>query len=127
TVMAAERPGAVFTFFFEGDLFGVFDIGGPEVGQLSIWIDDKPASLQVTNTPGYRLHQLTGGDSDTLLNRFNRYCNNRYRGQYDLIKLSGGRHKVTISISPLKGDKREVLGPNQLTDITENPEKYDQT
>lgn len=46
TIMTADKPGASFTFFFEGDQFGIFDIGGPEVGQLSVWIDDQPVVWQ---------------------------------------------------------------------------------
>lgn len=126
-IMTAHKPGASFTFFFEGDQFGIFDIGGPEVGPLSIWIDDRPVGVTMIAERGYRLWEIGGSDADTTLNRFNRFCNNRYRGQYDVIQLHPGRHKVTLKISPAKADKHSILGPNQLEDITENPERYDQS
>lgn len=125
TIMTADKPGASFTFFFEGDQFGIFDIGGPEVGQLSVWIDDQPVGMKMITERGYRLREVSSLDADTTLNRFNRFCNNRYRGQYDVIQLHPGRHKVTLKISSAKADKREILGPNQLNDIVTNPDKYD--
>lgn len=127
TIMTADQPGASLTFFFEGDQFGIFDIGGPEVGQLSVWIDDKPVGVTMISEQGYRLWEIGGSDADTTLNRFNQYCNNRYRGQYDVIQLKPGKHKVTLKISPIKADKRGILGINQLKDITGNPGKYDQS
>ena len=127
TIMTAEKPGASFTFFFEGDQFGFFDIGGPEAGQLSVWINDQPVGVKMITERGYRLRQVSGLDGDTVLNRFNSYCNNRYRGQYDVIQLQPGKHKVTLKISPAKADKHEILGPTKLKDITANPEKYDRT
>jgi len=127
TIMTADQPGASFTFFFEGDQFGFFDIGGPEAGQLSVWINDQPVGVKMITERGYRLREVGELDGDTVLNRFNRYCNNRYRGQYDVIQLQPGRHKVTLKISPAKADKHGILGPNQLKDITAHPEKYDQS
>lgn len=125
TIMTADKPGASLTFFFEGDQFGIFDIGGPEVGQLSVWIDDKPVGITMVTERGYRLWEVGGSDADTTLNRFNRFCNNRYRGQYDVIQLQPGKHKITLKISPAKADKQAILGSGQLVDILANPEKYD--
>ncbi len=126
-VVTAGKPGASFTFFFEGDRFGFFDIGGPEVGQLSVWINDRPIGVKKIAERGYRLWEVSSTETDTVLNRFNRYCNNRYRGQYDVIQLQPGRHKVSLKISPAQANKREILGFGRLEDITENPEKYDRS
>lgn len=104
-IMKSSEPGASFTFRFEGSAFGIFDIGGPEVGQIDIVVDGK--SLQRNN-------------------RFNKFCNNRYRGQYELINVPEGKHTVTIILSREKADKRSILGSNS-DDIMAHPEKYDQT
>src|SRR5690606_4687006 len=106
TLMTADKPGATCTFYFEGDMFGIFDIGGPEVGQLSIWVDDRPVGVKWVEENGLRFWQIEEEANDTLINRFNRYCNNRYRGQHDIVRLAPGRHKITLKISHAKADKR---------------------
>ncbi|GAA4303622.1 SGNH/GDSL hydrolase family protein [Compostibacter hankyongensis] len=105
-IMAADTPGASFTFRFRGTMVGVFDIGGPGSGQLLLTVDGKTVKQ---------------------INRFNRYCNNRYRGQCEFITLPPGLHTVRFSISPVKADKAAILGPGQQQDITRHPEKYDRT
>src|SRR5690554_4794961 len=52
TLMTADKPGASFTFFFEGDQFGIFDIGGPEVGQISVRINDQPVGMRMVTDRG---------------------------------------------------------------------------
>ncbi|MGV3763714.1 SGNH/GDSL hydrolase family protein [Parapedobacter sp.] len=127
SLMTADKPGAACTFYFEGDMFGVFDIGGPEVGQLTIWINDQLVGLDAVSERNYRLYQIGNTGADTTLNRFNGFCNDRYRGQYDVIQLPFGRHKVTLKVSFEKADKHAILGPKRLDDITANPAKYDRS
>src|SRR5690606_2403618 len=124
TLTTAEKAGAAFTFYFDGDMFGIFDIGGPEVGQLAIWVDDQRVALAPLNDHTHRLYQASESGEKNL-NRFNGFCNNRYRGQFDVVQLPYGRHKVTLEISSDKADKRAILGPDKLADISANPSKYD--
>jgi hypothetical protein len=105
-VMQADKPGSSFAFSFKGNKIGVFDIGGPEVGQLDIVIDGKKVKP---------------------LNRFSHWCNNRYRGQYDFIDVSYGTHRVQFVISAEIPDKKVLLGANQLADITAHPDKYNKS
>lgn len=125
-IMKAERPGESFTFKFKGTMFGFFDIGGPEVGQLSIQLDGQPVKLTPVQ-PGTRIANVTNAAGMELVNRFNSNCNNRYRGQFECISVPQGEHVVTITLSPQKSDKAAILGPQQLADITANPAKYDRT
>jgi hypothetical protein len=125
-IMKTEKPGESFTFRFKGDMFGFFDIGGPEAGQLSIEVDSKPVKLTPV-LPGTRIATATDTGSLDLVNRFGPFCNNRYRGQFECIKVVPGEHTVTIKLSPVKSDKRKILGENQLADITANPAKYERT
>lgn len=125
-IMKAEQAGASFTFRFRGNMFGFFDIGGPEVGQLSIEVDGKPVKVTPVQ-PGTRVATITDGDGRELVDRFNSFCNNRYRGQFECIKVAPGEHTVTIRISPVKADKRKILGEKQLNDITANPARYNRT
>ncbi|WP_276485823.1 SGNH/GDSL hydrolase family protein [Paraflavitalea pollutisoli] len=124
-LLKGERPGAGFTFRFSGDLFGFFDIGGPEVGQLAIEVDGRPVQISGV-LPGTRVSAIRDGGT-AYLNRFNSFCNNRYRGQFDCIRLAPGEHTVTVRISADKADKRAILGEKQLQDITANPGRYDRT
>lgn len=123
-MMQASTPGASLTFRFNGTAFGLFTIGGPEAGQLSITVDGRPFTLSDKPLPGTRIFQA---GEHALLNLFNHYCNNRYRGQYDLIAVEPGDHTVTIQLSAEKADKVKILGEHQQEDITQHPEKYGRT
>jgi len=124
-VMLAEKPGSAFTFKFSGTMFGIFDIGGPEVGQIAIVVDGKPVKLEEVSNNGLRRFRVATTGVETI-DRFNSFCNNRYRGQYSFIEIESGVHTVTISISPLKSDKAKILG-SKKSDIAEHPERYAKT
>lgn len=103
TITSCDKTGASMTIKFEGDKIGLFDIGGPEVGIVEVEVD---------------------GVIGKEFNRFNTYCNNRYRGQYFFTDLTWGKHTVVFRLSAKQSDKYTILGTNQLTDITAHPEKY---
>ncbi|MBS0030397.1 SGNH/GDSL hydrolase family protein [Chitinophaga sp. 22321] len=129
-IMKATQPGAYFTCRFKGTMFGFFDIGGPEAGQLEVLVDGAPVKLAergITGTRQLEVLDTTAASGSRLINRFNSYCNNRYRGQYEFITLPPGVHTVTIRVSAEKADKRKILGEKQLEDISGHPAKYDQT
>lgn len=98
-----NKVGGSMTIKFIGDKIGLFDIGGPEVGIVEVEVD------------GVKVEED---------DRFNSNCNNRYRGQYFFTNLLWGEHTIVFKLSPKQSDKVTILGPNQLTDITANPEKY---
>ncbi|WP_168208970.1 SGNH/GDSL hydrolase family protein [Chitinophaga sp. XS-30] len=123
-IMEASAPGASFTFRFNGTAFGLFTIGGPEAGQLGITVDGKPLPLSTRPLPGTRIFRP---GEQPWLNLFNSYCNNRYRGQHDLVALPPGDHTVTIQLSTEKADKVKILGAQRQEDILQHPEKYDRT
>ncbi|WP_316810935.1 SGNH/GDSL hydrolase family protein [Pedobacter heparinus] len=122
-LMVADKPGDAFSFTFRGSMFGFFDIGGPEAGQLDILVDGKSVKL---TRKGTNLYKIVEGSGDQL-NRFNPFCNNRYRGQFICIELPEGLHQVTFKISEEIPDKRKILGQNQLEDITLHPDKYNRS
>jgi len=127
SVLTSSHQGSTLSFAFDGDMFGLFDIGGPEMGQLEIYVDGQMIRLKNVKDGNSRYYEATDLTGSHYLNRFNRYCNNRYRGQYELIKVEPGLHQVTLKLSDNKADKRKILGEKQLDDITANPEKYDKT
>lgn len=111
-VMKATKPGAEFSFKFNGDVFGFFDIGGPEVGKLEIYVDEN---------------KINGSSFKFESNRFNSFCNDRYRGQYVKFSVPKGEHTVRVIISNDIPDKALILGATQLDDIKLNPAKYNQS
>lgn len=110
-VMKAAKPGSEFTFKFKGDVFGLFDIGGPEVGGIDIIVDEEKGSNSLKFNS----------------NRFNKFCNGRYRGQYIKYSVPFGEHSVRVIISQNIPNKQQILGDSQLSDITLNPAKYNQS
>ena len=128
-VYTASQPGASFSFRFKGDMVGVFDIGGPEAGQLEWIIDGRPVQLTKQKQGSFNYYQaeMTEATNATALNRFNAYCNNRYRGQFDIVKLPKGMHDVKVYVSSQKSDKLKILLPDQRADIEAHPGKYDQS
>ncbi|WP_300602023.1 SGNH/GDSL hydrolase family protein [Niabella sp.] len=127
TVFTADKPGAAFRFRFRGDLFGIFDIGGPEVGQLEFMVDGKPIKLSRSKQGSFIYYQANDTASENVLNRFNAYCNNRYRGQFDVVKLEPGVHEVTVTVSSKKADKLQILPEDKREDLQQHPEKYDRS
>jgi lysophospholipase L1-like esterase len=124
-VMKAEKPGEWLRFRFRGTLFGIFDIGGPEVGQLTIELDGHPVKLMVKSAINFQVSPDETGEKN--INRFNQYCNNRYRGQVAFVKTEPGIHTVLLKISEDIPDKIKILGEKQLEDIGSNPEKYNRS
>ncbi|MBO9152151.1 SGNH/GDSL hydrolase family protein [Chitinophaga sp. GCM10012297] len=125
-IQQAVSPGASFTFRFKGSAFGIFDVGGPEAGQITIQVNGKTMKTVSPAEPGTQIYRIAPGDS-LPVNRFNVYCNNRYRGQHQLFSLEPGDYTVTITLSSQKADKAAILGPAQAEDIGKHPEKYDRT
>ncbi|ULT40510.1 hypothetical protein KRR40_37865 [Niabella defluvii] len=75
----------------------------------------------------YYRAQTTDSIGATPLNRFNAYCNNRYRGQFDVIELPYGAHQVEVRVSGQKADKEQILPIDKRDDINHHPQKYDQS
>ena len=125
TVMKAEKPGSWIKFRFNGTMLGIFDIGGPEVGQIELELDGVQMNLKESSPTNFTA--VNESTDPRVINRFNRYCNNRYRGQCLFIKTDPGNHTVTLKISTEIPDKIKILGDKQLDDIMSNPGKYNRS
>ncbi len=124
-VMKAEKSGAWIRLRFNGTMLGIFDIGGPEVGQIELELDGIKMKLEEKS---YINYTATQNKSDQkAINRFNRFCNNRYRGQCVFIKTEPGVHTVILKIADEIPDKAKILGGSQLSEITQNPGKYNRS
>jgi len=125
SIMKAEKPGAWMKFSFKGTMLGIFDIGGPEVGQIELEMDGVQRHLIGKSAINFEISPDETGERS--INRFNQFCNNRYRGQVVFIKTEPGVHSVVLKISEDIPDKVKILGDKQLEDITLNPMKYNRS
>lgn len=99
----ANQPGDALEFQFRGTYAGVYDLVGPDCGQVSVSIDDGPPSVRP---------------------RFDGYCT--YHRLATLVAaqgLSNTTHRVRITIHPEQPDKARILAGNQ--EKMDDPARYD--
>ena len=102
--MEATSAGATLTFSFEGTTAAVFDIVGPDSGQLDIQIDDEPVRSA---------------------RRFDPYCKSHRMSRIPLITGGDpGRHTITVTLSAEKLDKRGILFEQNRPDFDAKPDNY---
>jgi len=94
-----DRQGAGIDFAFTGTGFGIYDVSGPDCGQVSVSIDGQPARL---------------------FPRFDRFCT-YHRPTYLLIAcdLSHATHRVRIELGPALTAKGAIV-PEAL----EQPQRF---
>jgi lysophospholipase L1-like esterase len=100
----AKSAGAALEFTFEGTTAAVFDLLGPDGGQLTVELDDqKPVTR----------------------NRIDAYCTYHRMSKLALAtELPSGIHKVRITLTAEPIDKREILFERNRGDFDANPKKY---
>ncbi|PHQ33913.1 SGNH/GDSL hydrolase family protein [Rhodopirellula bahusiensis] len=103
----ANGPGASLEFTFEGTNAGVFDILGPDGGEVRVQIDGN----------------------EFTRNRIDGYCTYHRMATLKVgAELEPGQHTVKIELTPTQLDKREILFERNQADFDAKPEKYqDQT
>jgi len=101
----AKDPGESVSFKFRGTTARIYDLVGPDCGQVTIAVDDRPPVV----TP-----------------RFDAYCT--YHRLSTLLVAEGlpdGVHSVKITIHPEQPDKARILG--QRHEKMDNPKRFDGT
>lgn len=100
----AKSPGAALKFKLNGTMASVFDIVGPDGGQLEIKID---------------------GESMKPLKRIDAYCTYHRMSKTQIeSNLKPGIHDISIILSPEKLDKREILFEKNRESFDKNPDRY---
>lgn len=91
--VGSEGAGVVFAF--TGTAFGIYDVLGPDCGQVWVRVDDQPRRL---------------------VPRIDRFCT-YYRPNYEILAdgLPAGRHRVRIELGPPVADKSAIV-PEAATD-----------
>lgn len=105
TLHKASTAGETLTFKFKGTRAAIYDIVGPDCGQVLVSLDDKPAKL---------------------VPRFDSYCT-YHRLQTMIIgsDLPDAVHTVKIEISPEPLDKVKIL--SQRNEKIDKPERFEGT
>ncbi len=105
TVMTSSHPKSTLSFGFDGDMFGLYDLGGPEMAELEVYVDGQlvhlvPAAdgttdcLETAPLDGARYLDRKAGER-TL--------------QYTLVKVEPGQHQVTLRIAETRGEKAYLM------------------
>lgn len=104
-IRMAYSPGAEMSFRFKGSFVGIYDLLGPDSGQVIVHVDDKPAKT---------------------VRRFDRYCTyhriSKMQLSSDLEK--GIVHSARITLDSQHPDKATILFDRNKPDMKKNPEKY---
>lgn len=105
-IWEGSTPGDKIQFRFKGTMAGLYDLMGPDGGQVVWTVDDRP-----------------GGPRP----RFDRYCTYHRLASLKLAEgLEDKEHRVTIEIHPKQPDRSSVL--NQVRKQPGfDPKKYDGT
>ncbi len=100
----AKSPGAALSFKLNGTMASVFDLVGPDGGQLEIKIDDEP---------GKPVKRIDG------------YCTYHRMSKTQISSdLKSGTHNISIALSPVELDKREILFERNQEFFDQNPDRY---
>lgn len=101
----ASEPGAKIAFQFRGNVANIYDLVGPDGGQLSVVVD--------------------GGEPKTI-RRIDGYCTYH---RLSKSSVAGGLdadavHTVEITLSDEAPNKKEILFEKNRPDLEKNPAKY---
>jgi hypothetical protein len=101
----ANRPGETVTFRVRGSVVRIYDLLGPDCGQITIQVDDRPAYVKP---------------------RFDAYCT-YHRLAYLVVgkALSDDVHEITLTIHPDQPDKVAIL--SRRSEKIDDPARFDDT
>ncbi len=83
TVMTSGHPKSTISFGFDGDMFGIYDLGGPEMGQLEVYVDGQMVRLKKVENDGKPYFEATDLTGSHYLKRYSP----ERTTQYALVKV----------------------------------------
>ncbi|MDE6125543.1 MAG: hypothetical protein K2G30_01170 [Muribaculaceae bacterium] len=105
TVFTSSHPKSTLSFAFDGDMFGIYDLRGPEMGQLEVYVDGQMVRLKNVDNDGRPYFEATALEGSHFLDR---KADERGLG-HALIKVEPGTHQVTLKISEEQGEEKAYL------------------
>jgi hypothetical protein len=101
----AERAGETISFRFKGTSAKIYDLLGPDCGQITVAVDDRPKVIRP---------------------RFDEYCTYHRLATLGVASdLADAEHTVTLEIHPEQPDKRKIL--SKRGQRIDDPARYDGT
>jgi len=99
-----NKAGATISVKFKGTMVGVYDLLGPDCGQVIVKLDDRPLSVR---------------------RRFDGYCTyHRLAMMTAGTGLADGPHRLVLTLHEDQPDKRNILHKHRQGDLAKNPSKY---
>lgn len=101
----AAAPGASLRFRFRGTVAGIYDLVGPDGGQIKVSLDDRP---------------------ERVAPRFDGYCTYHRLSKLDIASGldPGTEHRATLTLDAAGPDKAKILFEHNRPDLEKNPAKY---
>jgi len=100
-----NKPGETLSFRFKGTYVGIYDLLGPDCGQVIVKLDDRPPAVRP---------------------RIDAYCTYHRLATLTLATdLPDAVHTVAIEMDSARPDKRKILFEHNRPDFDQNPKKYD--
>ena len=101
----ASQPGESISFRFRGRTAKIYDLLGPDCGQVIVKIDDRPPEVKA---------------------RFDAYCTYHRLATLTIAdELPDGIHQVEVTVHPEQPDKAKILSQRHQT--IDDPKRYDGT
>lgn len=100
----AQQPGTKLSFRFRGTAVGIYDLVGPDCGQLLVSVD---------------------GGAPRIVRRIDGYCTYHRIAVLRLASgLPEGEHRVEVTLDATAPDKAKILFEHNRPDLEKNPGKY---
>ncbi len=104
-VWQADQPGESIRFRVRSNVVRIYDLVGPDCGQITIEVDDEPAYVRP---------------------RFDAYCTYHRLSYLTVGKaMDAGEHEITLTIHPEQPDKANIL--SQRNETMDDPKRFDGT
>ena len=114
-------------FRFEGDLFGIYDIGAPDVGAYDIFINGKKLIASRFDHNG-KIRGYEYGEVDDprpSIVRFSKFCY-RYTPRYEIVELPYGVYDIEIRVHSNKIDKVALLSTGKTPKVGQEVVRVDE-
>jgi len=103
SIWCADKPGETISFRFKGRVLKIYDVLGPDCGQIIVKVDDRPVRIR---------------------RRFDAYCTYHRLNSFTVVDdLTDSIHKVELEIHPEQPDKAKILAKRNLK--IDDPARFD--